>query len=299
VTSVPIRVLAMACAVLACGCANLSHRLAPDVPPPRVVAVLPLTGSAPASDLELLRAMLRSRLEVRNVAVLDDAWVDQVLSRHGWLGDAATFDPGRVPLVEACQALGAEGIVTGQGFANSNTDLLLYYRRGFGGELRWNARDGREYWRASTTATRTGGLLLKSGQIFSAIGDYADKGSSLANLQLIEAFLDEVLDTLPSYPIEGIAAPPVLAVESVRAQEPRAGTNGVVVDVAATPGAIVRVDLGDVRGVPAFEREPGRYRAIHEPPPGHAAGQPAGVTVRDPFGHEKAFPADDAKEGSR
>ena len=195
--------IAVPLALLTLGCGSLHTKLDKDVPAPRELAILPLAGDASLMDRELVRAMLKERLAVRYFAVLDNAWVDRVLAERGWLADPEAFDPTRLPLPAVCEALGTQGVVIGTEVGSSTFDIGLFYRRGFGGKLACSTAKGRLWYEGEYAATKTGGVLLKSGQIINAITDHVESGTSRGFIALVDEYLDTVLSALPELPAEG------------------------------------------------------------------------------------------------
>ena len=274
---------------LLAGCGSLHTRLDKDVPAPREVAILPFSGDGTLQDRELMRTMLRERLAVRYVAVLDNAWVDRVLSEHGWLGDPETFDAKKLPLPAVCAALGTQAVVVGTDFGTSSFDIGLFYRRGVGGKLEWITAKGQNYFEGDYVATTTGGIVLKSGQIIQAIVDTFESGTSRGFLALVEEYYDTVLGALPEYPADGLPQRPRGSLESATA----AGENGNLVHVVAkgTPGLVVSFDITpELARVPAAEVRPGEYHALVRVAQGKLSGN-VRVRGRDALGREASVPS--------
>ena len=275
---------------LSAGCNSLKVDLQEDVTPGRVVAILPFEGEAPTKDRELVRQLLRDQLQARSVAVLENAHVDHVLSRHGWLGDPDQFavEPDAIPAI--ADALGVDGVIRGSGFAYKRVNALLIYRRGIRGELHWDQQDGQGYWTVSYKASHTGGLIVQRGQLFSAISDTVESSSSREWVRLAVKYVESVLDTLPGYPSEGLPAPVTPAVDGATVTRTRTGSETRFrFDVRATAGAHVRADLPpSVEGLPLSEVRPGVYSGdyIAVRGDGTADTSVAHVHVRDRFGHE-------------
>lgn len=277
-------------------CGSLHSKLDKSLAAPREVAILPFAGEGSAADHELMRAMLRERLAVRYVAVLDNAWVDRVLSEHGWLGDPETFDPSKLPLSAVCEALGTPAVVVGTGFGSSSFDIGLFYRRGVGGKLEWVTAKGKPYFEADYFATTTGGVVLKSGQIFQAILDTFESGTSRGFVALVDEYYDTVLGALPEYPIEGRPERPRANLEVAKI----AAIDGDLFHVVAkgTPGLAVTFDVTpELVRVPASELRPGEYHASVRIPQGKLSGN-VQARARDPLGREVALPAAPPVEAS-
>ncbi len=274
------------------GC-GVTARLNERVPPPRRIAVLPMAGEAAAKDRALIRSMLGQSLLVRNVSVVENAYVDRVLSEEGWMTDPGRFDPFLIPPAEVCRALGVEGIIIGTGFETEDREYFLYFRRGLQGRLMWWSGEGRLYWEADHCATRSGGVLIGSDQIITTISEHVENGTSLAFVEVVEEYLDEVLATLPEFDPEGLPRPVPPAITGIEVEriEEAAGEEGkrIRVTAKATAGSLVTFDLiPGPKNIPTIEVDPGRYTGIYARLPGDGvqADSKVRVRARSPDGRE-------------
>ena len=270
-------------------CGSLHSKLDSRIAAPREVAILPFAGDGSLQDRELMRTMLKERLAVRYIAVLDTAWVDRVLSEHGWLGDPEAFDPKKLPLPAVCEALGTPAVIVGTDFGSSSFDIGLFYRRGVGGKLEWLTAKGNPYFEAEYFATTTGGVILKSGQIFQAILDTFESGTSRGFVALVEEYYDTVLGALPDYPVEGRPDRPRAMLESARI----AAMDGDLFHVVAkgSPGLVVTFDVTpELARVPTFEVRPGEYETSVRIAQGKLSGNII-AHARDSLGREVSLPA--------
>jgi hypothetical protein len=271
------------------------------VEPPRRLAVLPLEGTIPWRDRELIRSMLRERLRTLRLTVIENEYTDRVLSERGWMRDPERFRFDAAQLSEQCAALGVDGLVRGSAFDADELDVGVAFRDAIRGAVECHRSDGRRHWRIEHSETQSGGLALRSGQVITAVREQLEHGSSVAFVALIEDWLDTVLAVLPELPLEGFELPRaprieelVLATALRRGAELQRGDR-IVVEVRATPGAILAFDLAPlVEGLPMVEVEPGRYRGEYRLAADAGAGNPeVRIHLRDRFGRE------DARAGER
>ena len=267
------------------------------------IAVLPFQGEGSLADRELVRTWTRERLATLNLRVCDNRSVDRVLAERGWLADPERFDPAALDSKAACAALGVDAVLFGRDLEERSLDLLVLFRRSFGGELICRGADGSQWWRASYTAARSGGVLIKSGQLFDALAEHFEKGSSRTYAALVGEYLDDVLATLPRFPADALQAAPPPMVAAIDHMTRRTGATGpgaewVELSARATPGTEVRFDLaGALRGLPTWERAPGEFTGIHArvPNDGLVAGAlPVTLHVRDRSGREQTLQVESA-----
>jgi len=237
------------------GCSGVSFQVQKEQPAPRTVAVAPIGGSADVGARELARSLLGARLEERGFDVVAAEYVDHVLSERGWLRDPEAFDRAALPAKEAAAALGVDAVLCADSLDRAGINLLLYRRQSISGTARLLGRDGAEWWSASYTASATGGLVLRSGQVITELRAQGEHGTPMATLALIDAWVESVVETVPRQ--ERPAAPSApglpLALGSVRVSSeasPVAGQRRIVVRAKAHPLARVEFDVAAARGVP-------------------------------------------------
>ncbi|MCA8958986.1 MAG: hypothetical protein KDC38_00675 [Planctomycetes bacterium] len=280
---------------LAAGCAS-PVEVSVGLAVPGRVAVLPVTGPAGPAERDYVRTLVRERLRVRNFAVIDNAYVDRVLSENGWLHDADEADGTLLPHLSdreeeldaatLCAALDVDGLVIGEDLRARDLNLLVVRCHGIDG--RWHLRGANSSfaWRTHFSVRHWGGLLLQSGQLFSALGEQLRAGTRSAFRVLATEYCDELLDTIPMAAPESLdlpIAPEIFAVESHR----RPGEL-LEVEVTATPRALVSYDLAPhLRGLPTREVIPGSYRGVHRVDSGERFPFDGVVRahIRDRFGH--------------
>lgn len=278
-----------ACALLlTTGCGGVHHKLRSDITAPRTIAVLPFAGAADAGTREATRALVHSRLVTRGYRVVETAWVDCVLTEHGWLRDPATFDPAAVPVTDLLAALGVDAVASGRDLDESRFNILVLRKHSFGGVLAVERQDG-TWWSANHSAGAWGGFLLTSGQVFEELRAQGNHGTPMATLALIDEFVADTAATLPprQAATDGEVEPAIggLTVQRRTAVD---GSQRLVLEGRATPGCTVQADLlPTILGVPmvAVPGEPGRYRGAHDVPAGMVFDTIA-VRARTRFGRE-------------
>lgn len=277
--------------VLLTACGGVSARVHREVPQPDRVAVLPLAGPAPAALREAMRQLVHSRVRTRGYEAPETAWVDRVLSEHGWLRDPATFDPKDLPLAAVLQALDVDGVVVGTGFDESRFNVLVLRRHALSGEFVLRVADGRELWSTSHSTGALGGFLLTSGQVFTELRAQGEHGSPMASLALADEFTADVLETLPRREKPRVdRAQPIVRGVVARRLPGRDGEQRIVVEAEATAGASLRFQLDPyVAGVPmvASSGNPQRYVGALDVPKGLELKRIA-VQARDAYGREGA-----------
>ena len=269
-------------------CAGLRHGINLDLQAPRVVAVLPVTGDLSEFDREIVREMLRRRLATRQVRVVENDWVDRRLVAHGLLVNVEDFDPAILEPQEVCKALSVDGYVAGFDFAEGRLDLLLYFRRSFAGRLEWWDENGKKRWWVDHSRSKSGGLLVQSGQVFKAFRDTNGRGAPAGFTRNVEAWMDESLGTLPEWPLRSSSVGSEPAVESFAVDVSESGGR-VDVRVVADAGAVLSFDLDEAKGIPMSEVSAGDYRGSYLRVPGSSMpGVPKleSVRIRDRFGRE-------------
>src|SRR5436190_4614436 len=156
-------------ALAAAACGGVSYHVNPDVPQPERVAVLPFTGDGDLTLREVARGLMRARLRAQGYHTPEIGWVDRVLSEHGWLADPLRFDVDALPLRDAISALEVDAVVIGREVDDSSFNFLLLRRQAVGGVLSITGADGRSWWTSDHSATRFGGFLITSGQVFEEV----------------------------------------------------------------------------------------------------------------------------------
>ncbi|HEX6813602.1 MAG TPA: hypothetical protein VF384_18430 [Planctomycetota bacterium] len=246
----------LACGLLA-ACAGLEV-VRDEWPLPQALALLPLQGEADPRLRTLCRALLRSGLQQYGLRVVETEHTDRILAEYGWLADPEQFAPDRIAVADACAALGVDALLVGTGFDEHRFNLLLLRRHAFAGSLLLRRPDGSAALQASGSATRTGGLLLQSGQVLDELRAQGEHGTPRASAALVDSFVDDLLAALPA-PGPAAAATAAMAV-ALLAVDPGIEQHGdesrLTVRGAVPPGTRVWLDLEpDLAGVPASERQ--------------------------------------------
>ncbi|MBK9387096.1 MAG: hypothetical protein IPN34_19955 [Planctomycetes bacterium] len=271
------------------GCSSLITQRRPEVPAPRVVAVLPFAGEADAATRALLRGFVASRLAEERVLVLEREWVDRVLAECGYLGDPDDFRFAQNEASSICARLGVDAVLFGDLIGYDKTELFVLHSRSLRVRLQLFVRDGRRAWMAQHAVGENGGVALESGQVLSALQNELGHHASRERAALAWRLVEEVFAASGGFDggMLGHETRPALARASARSE--RAGAREqIVVEAEGSPGAGARFDLGErVRGVPMLEHAPGRYRGIFERRAGDGLGERPAIRVelRDAFGH--------------
>lgn len=239
------------CLIPLSACSGVTARVASDMPAPRSVAVLPISGSADPAARELARSLLASRLAAQGFQVVEAGYVDRVLSERGWLRDPEAFDIQQVPSGDAVRALGVDAVLRCDGLDAHSFNGLVLRRQSVGGAIHLVGADGREWWQASGTNANNGGFLLQSGQVFTEIRDQAAHGSPMAMVALLDGFVEDVIASVPSQPPPGAPLSPGLPLQLSDAaveRVPMPGSNRLRLRVRATATAGCQLTF-DVEGV--------------------------------------------------
>ncbi|MEE8143224.1 MAG: hypothetical protein V3T77_08990 [Planctomycetota bacterium] len=273
------------------GCGGVQVQISKELAVPSVVAVLPMGGEATPRELNYLRSRVREQLRVRYLNVFENDYVDRVLSERGWLADPDRFDPEALPVAEVREALGVEGVVMGHDFRSGYWNFLLLYRRSLRGVVGMYVAGGEHSWQARHRVSRSGGILLELGQIFSALRNQFQSGSPRVFVALAEEFVADVLATLPELQPGALrrSPPPRIAEVEVKRLPSAAPEGRIQITVEATPAGVVSFDLlPEVVNMPTVEVAPGRYRGIYTVVRGDELAGPLDVKVhiRDPFGRQ-------------
>lgn len=276
-------------AMLAAACGGVSHQLRRGAEPPRSIAVLPFAGDADPELRAAGRALLQSRLRAAGYLVPEAEWVDRALSERGWLRDPDAFDATALPMAEATLALGVDAIAVGSDLCQSSFNVLLLRRHAVGGRLALVESDGRTYWAADHAASRFGGFLLTSGQVFEELRAQGVHRTPMATLALLDEFVADVAATVPTRAAATAAAPPPSVDEAIATRTPLPdGGQRLVVEARASAGAVLTFALPTLAaGVPmvAVPSGDGRHRGAHDLPPGTQLTR-IDVVARDAFGRE-------------
>ena len=281
--------LATALVLITTACGGVSYHVQRDVPQPGSIAVLPFTGEGDLTLREVARGLLRSRLRGQGYHTPETAWVDRVLSEHGWLADPLRFDVAAMPLREAMQALGVDAVAIGREVDDSSFNFLLLRRHAVGGELAITVADGRTWWSSDHSATRFGGFLITSGQVFEEVRAQGAHGTPMSTLALVDEFVADVAGTVPPREATPLASgpPPILDAKASLQALPEGGSR-LVVAARSRPDAVLRFDVDDtITGVPmvAVPGEPDRHRGERDLPAGATAPHVV-LRARDAFGRE-------------
>lgn len=280
--------MAVLLALTATACGSVSHHVAADVPAPTTIAVLPVPGPAPAGLRDAARQLLHSRLVARGYRCPELAWVDRVLSEHGWLGDADRFVPDAARLPEVLAALQADAALVADGLDESSFNVILLRRHAVGGRVAIRDATGRTFWSSDHGASTFGGFLLTSGQVFAELRAQGEHGTPMASLALVDEFVADVVGTVPLRETAAAPAAPTVAAVVARRTAPAPGTERVVVTARASTGATLRCDLEPfVRGVPmvASTADATAFVGQYDVPAGTTL-QRVVVHARDAWGRE-------------
>src|SRR5262249_10335622 len=151
-------------------------------------------------------------------------------------------------------------------------NFLLLRRQAVGGVLSITDKEGREYWTADHSATRFGGLLITSGQVFEEVRAQGAHGTPMSTLALIDEFIADVAATVPDRASTPLAAErPVIAGAKAALQPLADGGARLVVDARSRADAVLRFDVdGSTVGVPmvAVPGDPSHHRGQHDLPAG-------------------------------
>ena len=286
-----MRLLPLLLVLSACG--GVSSHVAKGTAP-ATVAVLPVGGSADLGARELTRALFAARLGALGFHVVENAYVDRLLTERGWLRDPETFDVKAVPVKDAVLALGVDGVLLTADLDSSSFNMLIYRRQSVSGSVRLLDRNGAEWWSASYTASQTGGLLLKSGQVLSELRAQGAHGTPMATVALVDEFVEDTAATLPQQvpvgPPQGPGVPLVVANVAVeRGPSPVPGCERLVVTAESHEAAELDFDVGDkLTSVPMAHQGRSFVGSADVP-----AGATGAVTVRarSPYGERRSAEA--------
>jgi hypothetical protein len=284
------RLLGLALLPALCGgCSSLVTDRRPEVPAPRVVAVLPFSGEADPATRALLRGFAASRLAEERVLVLEREWVDRVLAEGGYLGDPDDFRFARNEASSICERLGVDAVLAGDMIGYDKTELFVFHSRSLRLRLQLFARDGRRGWLAHHTVGARGGVALESGQVLTALQHELGYRASRERAALAWRLVEECFAASGGFDGGRLEPETRPAVARASARLERVGAREqIVVEAEGSPGAGARFDLGErVRGVPMHEHAPGRYRGLFERRAGDGLGARPAVRVelRDAYGH--------------
>jgi hypothetical protein len=241
--------------VLLAACGGVSSHLA-KTPAPATVAVLPVSGTADPGARELTRALFTARLAAIGFHVVENSYVDRVLSERGLLRDPEAFDAKAMAAKDLAAALGVDGVLVSSDLDSSSFNVLVLRRQSVSGNVRLVDRQGSEWWSASNTASQTGGFLLKSGQVLSELRAQGEHGTPMAIVALVDEFVEDVADTLPPQtpggPAMGPGVPLVLAAVAVeRGPSPISGCERLIVTAHSDEAAELEFDAPPaLMGVP-------------------------------------------------
>ena len=281
------------------GCAGLRRpeaKVEKSVRLPTRVAVLPfyLDVRPPVEPIQrqaaqILREQFFNRFASLSYLDLDLAEVDRRLQAADIpaKSSALALDPQRLATV-----LGVDGLVVGRVTDVKTfkggiiTDVRL------GGILKLITKDGEVVWEGDHIESRQGGLLLRGGELLSALEDISSQFKDerlLAYLKLAEEFSRKVVATVPqpTRSVSAFAAPSILRV-TVQVAPNRVLRAGDRVGVAleGDTGMKGAFDLGPWRtGLPLVEVSPGRYAGSYLVQAGDAAEDvPVSARLTDAFG---------------
>lgn len=281
-------VSAFAAALALAACGGVSYRLDEKATAPATVAVLPMQGPAAPGLRAAARQLLQSRLAARGYRTPELAWIDRVLSEHGWLRDPDRFvlDAKQLPAMLA--ALQVDAAVVGDGFDETSFNVLVLRRHSVGGRMAIVDTKGREFWSADHGASTLGGFLLTSGQVFSELRAQGEHATPMSTLALVDELVEDVIGTLPA---RELMAPPA-SPPAVTAVTKDVVGEQVVVRARATAGASVRFDLvPHVSGVPMVAAPDGETFVGRYDVPAGTDVQRVVVRARDAWGREAAAEA--------
>ncbi|MFN0206147.1 MAG: hypothetical protein ACKVS6_07515 [Planctomycetota bacterium] len=234
--------------------------------PPATIAVLPIDGSLPPRSSTILRNLMGAFLTERQYSKLDDEFVDAELARSGYSPWNGRWLPGDAELAAFGRSVGVDALVVISGFEDKGFSAAVFYRRGLTGTVRWlDTRNARTLWSADLSASRSGGLLLESGQALKAVSQTVQAGSEESFFRLAASVSRELAEAVPENKNPGaLQMRPRVESVSLSSQE-RLGP-GVVwrVEARGTPRArgIATVD-GLAGGFPLVETAPGIYNGTY------------------------------------
>lgn len=279
---------APAMAIALSGCGAVAYRVRMDTPSPVSIAVLPLQGTAALGLRDATRQLLHSRLQQRGYLVPELAWVDRVLSQHGWLRDPATVSLEPLAAGRLSAALQVDAVCIGTAFDESKFNILLLRRHAMSGTCGIFDAKGADYWSAEHAVSRSGGFLLASGQVITEVRQQSEHGTEMAALALADELIADLAETVPSRaPGESWGPMPRVGDIEVRRTAQDRGQR-LVVTARGSPGCSLRFSVPTVvEGVPmvAAAAEPEHYRGeydLSDMPGVHRVV----VLARDRFGRE-------------
>lgn len=235
-------------------CSGLHHARHDEVPRPASIAVLPVGGDAALPVRELARGLLGARLAEHGFLVAEFDVVDQRLAECGWLADPEAFAPGAVAPTAVAHAIGVDAVLLVDDCSETRWNAVLVRRHALSARARIVTQDGREWWRAEDTVGSTGGLLLESGQLLTALGGLGVHGAGAVSVDRVDELTTDFASTWPVATMAattGMAAatPRVRRAEIVRSAD---GERRLVVEAEiASATAVAVVEIGDATiGVP-------------------------------------------------
>ncbi|MBK8978702.1 MAG: hypothetical protein IPM29_22620 [Planctomycetes bacterium] len=279
--------LALTCGLASCSSVSTTRD---ERPWPATIAVLPLRGDADPRLLELCRSLLVTRMQQRGLAVVETDHTDRLLAEHGWLADPERFAPGEVAVDAVCAALGVDAVLVGSDLDDRSFNFVLLRRHAFGGTLALRRADGSRALAIDGSASHTGGLLLKSGQVLTELRAQGEHGTPREGAALVDQFVDEVVAVIgaPADPApRAVATDPAPREVEVTTERRADGAMRVAARGTVPPGTRVWLELPNGAGaVPAQERD-GAFAVSHDLP---ADGLPrqVGLRARDGLGRTAA-----------
>ncbi|MBI3817574.1 MAG: hypothetical protein HY286_02695 [Planctomycetes bacterium] len=231
---------------------------------PRTIAVLPVDGSLPARERGILRKLVGGFLAEKQFTKLDDAFVDRELALEGLRPWAAGWIPDDAALARFGKKIGAEAFCTLSGFEDERVSAAVFYKRGLSGTVKWfDVASGKSIWTAPVSASRTGGLLLESGQIIKAVSNTIESAGEEQFVTLAATIALELADAFPVGPA-AVDAPAKSPVVSVRIESPgdlRPG-DPLTIRASGAPRCRAYARIGDSNlQYPLHEETPGFYAA--------------------------------------
>lgn len=166
---------------------------------PRTVAVLPVEGTLQIRARSILRRLVGTFLADKQYYKLDDEYLDGELARAGWRPWDEAWIPSDAELAHFGKKAGADALLILTGFEDDRVSAAVFYKRGLAGTVKWfDVRSGSVIWSAPVSASRSGGVLLESGQIIKAVADTAAASGEEQFIKLAAVVALDIVNDLPA-----------------------------------------------------------------------------------------------------
>lgn len=246
---------------------NSCKSAAPAFPPfaaaaPRTVAVLAVEGTLQKEPASLLRRFTGALLADRQYTVLDEAWVDAAAARAGLKPWDAKWIPAEETLAAFGREIGADALLVFAHFEDERVSAAVFYKRGLTGTVKWLDVASRKFiWTAPVAASRSGGVLLESGQIIKAVSDTVGASDGGQWVQLAAAAARDVASAIPEGGArDGLRARPEIQQISIAGDRELAPGKTLQIHArgSARGRAVARVEKLNLQ-FPMHESVPGEY----------------------------------------